>query len=137
MLTSLSLRLRRALPSLAVASLALYVLALGSSWVHFAHTVHVRCAEHGELVEQHADHSETAALPLDSALPGEDPGSHEHEHCGFALLASQSSLASSSACAVSGCEAESASRYIDATEAVRCIPLLALAPKGSPPLAQS
>jgi len=80
---------------------ALTVLALVLSSLvgvlHDATTTHVRCAQHGELVDRRTDiaGSETPSLqPALHALPAAPaPGSEGHEHCALTSALRESRLA--------------------------------------------
>jgi hypothetical protein len=103
--------------------------------LHHAVFAHAVCAEHGELV--HVVDHQTHASPLaaSSRAAWEDAGEpDEHDHCG--LPPGTHDQASEAANAVSVEEAAlavAAEAFVPSYELSRSIPILALAPKLSPP----
>jgi len=111
-----------------------------SEFAHFLLVEHVVCRDHGELlhVDDAEQHASKAATDLD-VVPtlreaAAEHGGHEHDHCTWfsehreALVADRSGVESpeplpSSSVATRAC----------ASSRLCAIPLLLLAPKGSPP----
>lgn len=116
--------------------------------LHGLHVEHVRCAEHGELVHVHADEHEggaSASAESDDTGRGVDAGnplaSHAHDHCRVVILrehGDDDGLAIVPARALVQPTAPATSTLIAAqaplgTVAITGPPLLARAPKTSPP----
>lgn len=117
------------------------LLLFGSSLGQVAHFVavqHAICAEHGELVELHDDHADSEVghgSDHGDDEPGQPPGEDDHDHC-EQLARGDRELATLTAPAV-GIAPATPSQDI-AVPPAACVgsasqPLLALAPKTSPP----
>lgn len=130
-------RVRRSQASnLAVLALAIGVLLthLGGAW-HFATQKHVRCAEHGEWIDAHADETLGQSTPR-SAGPavGQTTGSAEDDHCIVFLASRIGEVSFPSVAAVSHPSpvvAEPWTAVVDPVESGFALYLLA--PKQSPP----
>lgn len=117
------------------------LLLFGSSLGQIAHFVavqHAICAEHGELVELHDDHAGSEVghgSDHGDEEPGQPPVEDDHDHC-EQLARSDRELAIFTAPAV-GIAPATPSQVIAIPAATRtgevAQPLLALAPKTSPP----
>jgi len=121
---------------------ALCLLAQLSGLVHLAFVAHVPCAEHGELVEAGAP---TSALPLqraadDGAAVAAEPSpadlpAHSHDHCAVTALRRTPvcPLKSYGHIDLSGDPGRGVRVSRESRAARAVIPLLAVAPKSSPP----
>lgn len=119
------------------ASLALFVL-LGAGQLlpafHFAFVVHRVCAEHGELVHDAGPGPQASRSEGPAAVAGGD-FSHQHEHCGLAVLPRTFGTAMAAADELVGSAGTSAlSPSVSERAAHIAIELLAYAPKLAPPV---
>ena len=110
-----------------------FVLANLAGFVHEATTIHVRCAEHGELV-----HGETgAAIAASHAAVAPDTGATEsrgHEHCGLASVMRQSRCAPKPpALVLAPVTILAAATAPDTVATIRDASVYRIAPKTSPP----
>jgi len=78
----------------AAATAALFVLAGMMSLAHQATTHHVRCAEHGELIDAAEEAAGVSILAGDQAVAHELPAAkaHGHDHCLLACAARESTV---------------------------------------------
>ncbi len=72
----------------------LFLYGQVASYAHLANVRHVRCADHGELIDLHGDQVEAA--PADASagprlIASHDCTSHRHEHCAIAAQRRESS----------------------------------------------
>jgi hypothetical protein len=111
-----------------------FVLANLAGFVHEATAMHVRCAEHGEMV-----HGETGRM-IDAAAHATlaaDPGASEnrgHDHCGLASLIRQSRCAPNAPVLVPAPVTITAHATApDRVATVRDVSVYRIAPKTSPP----
>lgn len=111
-----------------------FVLANLVGFVHEATTVHVRCAEHGELV--HGETGRTIDAAAHATL-APDPGAHEtrgHEHCGLASLIRESRSTPNAPVLVPAPVTITAHATApDTVATVREVSVYRIAPKTSPP----
>jgi hypothetical protein len=118
------------------ALVALLVVAQSFATLHLAIVPHARCAEHGELVEGVAPQHRPTAVAREAAFEGakgEADAGHEHdEHC---IVCSQRAPSVDDSAVLLAPDATSvASRAPADTELAKSpIPIVALAPKSSPP----
>ena len=114
------------------------MVALVAQLVGFAHLAavrHVRCAEHGELIELHGDDVATLARTTGDALGAAGEG-HGHDHCLLGPVRRDgAALAVPEAARVARAEVDVARARPPVDVARLPIPLLRLAPKSSPPRA--
>ena len=122
----------------------LCLLAQLSGTVHLALVSHVTCAEHGELVEPGEAWSVSAALPdrggdgphLAQGLALAREAAHGHDHCLATALRRASAPPERPASPEAPAPGEALAVHAAAGRALApALPLLAVAPKASPPAA--
>lgn len=111
-----------------------FVLANLVGFVHEATTVHVRCAEHGEMVHGETGRIIDAASHATLAADGGATEIRGHEHCALASLIRESRCAPQAPSLVLAPVTITAQATApDAVAAVRDVSVYRIAPKTSPP----
>jgi hypothetical protein len=108
--------------------------------LHQASVRHAVC-EHGDVIETGAAHEAAAPVPtegtsLDSFQADSEPATHDHAHCSVGTLA-KSGAGVIAPASVAGALAEVVVLDLVRVEVVRPRPVLASAPKTSPPLVRA
>ncbi|MDB4964618.1 MAG: hypothetical protein JWN44_307 [Myxococcales bacterium] len=123
------------------------VLALGAmagqvaGYAHLAFAAHVRCAEHGELVEAGPSLSATATTPVTrtakagTSIAAADEAGHGHDHCAAAPHRRDRAVHSFVRTFIAGAALPFLARVTTQVGPPRAIQLILLAPKNSPPTA--
>jgi hypothetical protein len=124
--------------TIAVLAAAMFAQLLSLS--HEATVRHFRCAEHGELTHVAAQVGDTADMPArqaEAALRSHNAETGAaHEHCAVAFTVEGSSCVPGTGAAFGAAPPPPPVRPIrSATASQRCAPVLASAPKTSPPSA--
>ena len=114
---------------LAALSVVICVAAQWTAHVHLATTTHVRCVEHGELV----DVADATATGVNSGIRTTTPGAGDDHHCLAALQLGASAEAAPTFGAITTIAAATLGAVAPGERDVPRRPVLAFAPKTSPP----
>ena len=106
-------------------------------FAHLAFTLHVRCAEHGELVEAGVPTAKSVvggrATTEAQLLAADVVAAHGHDHCLIASHRRDRSTQSVEHASVVTAQISLEAPDVDRTDPHRSIALILLAPKNSPP----
>ena len=110
-----------------------------AGYAHLAFTDHVRCAEHGELVEAGPSVAATAtatrAVKAHTSIAATAEAGHGHDHCAAAPHRRDRAAHAFVRTVVAGAALPFVARVTTQVGPPRAIQLILLAPKNSPPTA--